>query len=255
MLSEAKNERRDSRDSFSPAPDGLRPEQSRRVRAALLDSIARDVAHPLALLAGATASLKSNKASSNPAVRRELLEVIETETERIQRFASLLIDMARLECEGLELRLEAVPPADIVSGALDDSGSLPQHHKIDVNVPVDLPLLCVDPAVLRRVLLLLLEDAARQSPHGSTIGVHAARDREAVRLQVLDESEGIPPNELPGIFSQLTLPCEDDTSRARGGMDLAVCRGYVEAIGGRISASNRTDGGGAVFTLTFPLAG
>jgi two-component system sensor histidine kinase KdpD len=103
------------------------------------------------------------------------------------------------------------------------------------------------------VLFLLVDNAARQSPPGSTISVHAGRDRTAVRLQVLDEGDGIPPADIPGIFNQFTLPCADD-EKYRGGMNLAVCRGYVESIGGTIEASNRTDGGGSVFTITFPLA-
>ena len=255
MLTETKNERHEGRDSFLESPGGLRAEQSRRVCSALLDSIARDVSRPLALIAGATASLRSNKVSSNPSVRSELLDVIEGEAARMERFAALILDMARLECDGVEIKPEAVAPADVVSGALNDAAGVLQEHRIDVQVPGDLPLLRVDATLLQRILILLVENAARQSPAGSTIGVHAGRDRTAVRLQVLDESEGIPPAELPGIFNQVTLPCTDEANRTRSGMDLAICHGFVEAIGGSISASNRTDGGGAVFTLTFPLAG
>lgn len=226
---------------------------SRILRAALLDSISRDIARPLALIAGAAASLRSRKASSDASMRNELIDVIERETDRVERCASLLLDMARLECDGVEVRPEAAAVAEIVRGALGDAASALQKHTIDANVPADFPELHVDPAILRRVIFLLVDNAARKSPPGSTIGVHVGRDRTAVRLQVLDEGDGIPPADIPGIFNQLNLPCTDQDEH-RGGMNLAICRGYIEAMGGTISASNRTDGGGSVFTITFGLA-
>jgi two-component system sensor histidine kinase KdpD len=79
-------------------------------------------------------------------------------------------------------------------------------------------------------------------------------DGKAVRLQILEEGEGIPSTELARLFDRLHLPCGDDQDGAAAGMDLAVCRGYVEAMGGTITGSNRTDRSGAVFTITFPVA-
>jgi two-component system sensor histidine kinase KdpD len=231
----------------------LLPQEARRLRAALLDSISRDIARPLALIAGAAASLRNRRAASDASVRNELIEVIEDETDRVERFASLLLDMARLECDGIEIQPENVALAEVVSSALNDAASALRKHKIDMNVPADLPGLRVDPAILRRVLVLLVDNAARQSPPGSTISVHAGRDRTAVRLQVLDEGDGISPADIPGVFNQFSLPCTDE-EKYRGGMNLAVCRGYIESMGGTIAASNRTDGGGSVFTITFPLA-
>ena len=155
----------------------LLPREARRLRTALLDSISRDIAHPLALITGAAASLRNRGASLDASARNELIGVIEEETGRVERFASLLLDMVRLECDGTKIQPKAVTLAEVVSDALSDAASVLQKHKLDMNVPADLPRPRIDPAILRRVLVLLVDNAVRQSPPGSTISVHAGRDR------------------------------------------------------------------------------
>jgi two-component system, OmpR family, sensor histidine kinase KdpD len=233
---------------------GLSSAQSRRLRSTLLDSISRDVARPLALIAGAAESLRKRSGSSDGTVRSELIEVIESETERVERFASILLDLAKLESDGVDLRSEPVTLKDVVGVALKDTAKTLRDRKTTMSVPANLPALRLDSSVLRRVLTILIENAARQSPPGATVGIHAGSDGKAIRLQILDEGEGIPPPELTRLFGQLHLPCGEDQNHGCAGMDLVVCRGYIEAMGGTITGSNRTDRSGAVFTITFPVA-
>jgi two-component system, OmpR family, sensor histidine kinase KdpD len=196
--------------------------ESRRLRAALLDSISRDVARPLALITGAAESLKKRNGSSDGVVRRELIDVVESATERLERFVSALLDLAKLECDGIDLRSEPVTVKDVAGVAVKDAARTLRDRTADVSISTDLPTLRLDSAILRRVLFILIENAARQSPPGSTVSIHAGRDRKAVRLQILDEGEGIPPLELARLFDQLHLPCGDDQNRAAAGMHLAV---------------------------------
>jgi two-component system sensor histidine kinase KdpD len=150
--------------------------------------------------------------------------------------------------------MEAVALKDIVSAAVRDAAGALHDRKADVILPTDLGRLAVDRAILEKALVILLEHAAKQGPTGSTVTIQAARDAKAVRLQVMDEGDGIPPQELDGIFGQFHLLSPGDGRMSGAGLHLAVCGGFVEAIGGVVSAAYRTDRSGAVFTITFPAA-
>jgi two-component system sensor histidine kinase KdpD len=152
------------------------------------------------------------------------------------------------------MHAETVALSDVVGVAVKDVAKALRDRKTEVNLSADFCKLWLDKAVLRRVLVILIEHAARQTPPGSTVSIQAGRDSTAVRLQVVDEGDGIPPADLDKMFTGYQLPCADDQSRSGAGMHLTVCRGYIEAMGGTITAANRTDRRGTVFTLTFPVA-
>ena len=224
-----------------------------RVRAAFLESIARDVRKPLSLILSAASSLKKRGGTAEGSVRGELVGIIENEAERLEGFVSILLDVTKLEADAIEMRAETLALKDVVKAAVRDAISALRDRKAEVNLSADLPTLRLDPAILRRVLGILIENAAGQTPSGSTVSIQAGRDTAAVRLQIMDEGNGIPPGELNRMFDQFHLSCADDRNRLGAGMQLAVCRGYIEAMGGTIAAGNRTDRSGAVFTITFPL--
>lgn len=238
-------------ETLRAAATGSGSAENRRVRAAVLDAIGRDVGKPLALILGAAGELK-DRVDAEDTVGSALADTVLREAARLERFIPALLDLAKLESSCVDVRVESVNLKDVVGRAVKDSANALKERKVDIRLQADLPPLKVDPAILRRALLILVDNAARQSPKGSTVGIHVGRDRTAVRIQILDEGEGIPTNEIAGLFDQFHLPA-DDQSRAGAGLHLAVCRGLVEAIGGTISGYNRTDGGGAVFTITFPL--
>jgi two-component system sensor histidine kinase KdpD len=227
--------------------------EARQVRSALLDSISRDVGKPLALIAGAAMGLKNRGSAPRGSTQVELISIIENEAERLERFASILLDMAKLEFRAVDMRMEIIDLEDVIRGTVRDVAKTLRDRKLEVNLPADLGKLRVDQEILRRVLFLLIENAGRQAPLGSKVCIQAGRDTTSVRIQVMDEGDGIPPADIDRMFNQFHLPCTDDRSGLTAGMHLAVCRGYVELIGGTIAAANRTDGTGAVFTITFPV--
>jgi two-component system sensor histidine kinase KdpD len=227
--------------------------EAKRVRAALLESIARDVHKPLALIVSAAASLKKRGGAAEGSVQGELVGIIEDEAERLEGFVSILLDMTKLEGNAVEMRPETLALKDVVKVAVRDAVSALRDRRTEVNLSADLPKMRLDPAILRRVLGILIENAAGQTPSGSTVSIQTSRDTAGVRLQIMDEGNGIPPGDLNRMFDQFHLSCADDRSRLGAGMQLAVCRGYIEAMGGTIAAGNRTDRSGAVFTITFPM--
>jgi two-component system sensor histidine kinase KdpD len=115
-------------------------------------------------------------------------------------------------------------------------------------------LLRLDPVLFEQVLFNLLDNAAKYAPTGSLIRVRARQEGSIVRLQVIDEGSGIPPSDIDRIFDKFYRIRAADRQRAGTGLGLAVCRGFVEAMGGGIVAANRLDRRGAVFSITLPVA-
>jgi two-component system sensor histidine kinase KdpD len=103
------------------------------------------------------------------------------------------------------------------------------------------------------VLFNLLDNAAKYAPVDTTISIRSVRDRDSVSLQVLDEGNGIPPAELESVFDKFYRAQKGDHVRPGTGLGLAISRGFVEAMGGTISAANRTDRSGAILTIKLPI--
>jgi two-component system sensor histidine kinase KdpD len=117
----------------------------------------------------------------------------------------------------------------------------------------DLPMLEVDAVLFEQVVFNVLDNAAKYAPAGTTIRIQGWRDRESVHLQVLDEGEGIPAGDLERIFDKFYRVQKGDQVRAGTGLGLAISRGFVEALGGTITAANRADRVGAAFTISLPI--
>lgn len=226
--------------------------ETERLRAALLNSISHDLSTPLAAILGAATSLQQFEDLYDRSTRQDLVGTIRDEAERLRRFVHNLLDMTRLESGALELNRELVDVGEIVGAALERCSRILDHHRLDIAIAPDLPMLELDPVLFEQALVNLLDNAAKYAPAGSTVAVEA-RDREdQLTITVQDEGPGIPLAELDRIFEKFRRLRMGDRQRAGTGLGLAVCRGFVEALGGNIRAGNRTDRSGAVFTIIFP---
>jgi two-component system sensor histidine kinase KdpD len=111
----------------------------------------------------------------------------------------------------------------------------------------------LDPVLFEQVLFNLLDNAAKYAPPRTTIRIASWRERDALYLQVIDEGDGIPPGDLEQIFDKFYRVQKGDQVRAGTGLGLAISRGFVEAMQGTITAANRSDRSGAVFTIRLPV--
>jgi two-component system sensor histidine kinase KdpD len=228
--------------------------ETERLRSALLTSISHDLRTPLASILGAATSLKNYRKELDEAALEVLVGTIQEESERLNRFIVNLLDMTRLESGALVPRVEPVDLSDIVGSALERAKKILGAHKVEIDLAGPLPLLRLDPVLFEQVLFNLLDNAAKYAPAGSLIRVQARRKAAAVRLQVIDEGPGIPPADIDRIFDKFYRIRAADRQRAGTGLGLAVCRGFVEAMGGSIVAANRQERRGAVFSITLPVA-
>jgi two-component system sensor histidine kinase KdpD len=227
--------------------------ETERLRAALLTSISHDLRTPLASIIGTVSSLRSYADKYEPPERDELLATLQDEAERLNRFVGNLLDMTRLEAGAIELKLDLADIAEIVGAALQRASNVLAHHRIEVEIAPDLPMLRLDAILFEQVLFNLLDNAAKYAPPGSRIDIRARRDGDVIAMEVMDEGPGIPPGDLERIFDKFYRVQAQDRRRAGTGLGLAICRGFIEAQGGHIEARNRRDRSGAVLTVRIPV--
>ncbi len=229
--------------------------ETEHLRSAMLASLSHDLRTPLASILGAASSLKSQRQTLDEASQRDLIETIREEAERLHRFITNLLDMTRVEAGAIAPRLDAVDLSDVTGSALRRAEQILAGHQIAVEIPPDLPLLRADPVLFEQILFNLLDNAAKYAPPGTRILLRARNGGNVVRVEIADEGDGIPPDELERVFDKFHRAQAADRQRAGTGLGLAICRGFLQAMNGAIVAENREGGGGALFVVTLPVSG
>jgi two-component system, OmpR family, sensor histidine kinase KdpD len=226
-------------------------QETDRLRTALLNSVSHDLRTPLASIKASASSLLDRDIQWSDAERDEFLVTINAEVDRLTRLVHNLLDMSRIEAGALDPRLVESSVAEVV-GPVVRRARAASRQRVDVDVPDELPSVLVDPVRLDQVLTNLL-DNARGYAAGGPVQVVARQAGGTVELRVVDHGPGIPGPERERIFDQF-YRLKGGGKRPEGtGMGLAICRGIVEAHGGRLRVET-TPGGGATFVLTLPVA-
>ncbi|MGO4198057.1 DUF4118 domain-containing protein [Rhizobium sp. YAF28] len=223
-----------------------------RLRSALLTSISHDLKTPLAAILGASGTLRDYFDSMPAEDRTDLLSTVVDESERLNRFIANLLDMTKIESGAMEPNYALHYTGDIAGSALRRATKILDHHRTEMTIAADLPMVRVDPVLFEQVLFNLLDNAAKYAPEGSVIRIEGWADADNVVVQVSDEGPGIPPADLTRVFDTFYRVRKGDQVRAGTGLGLSICRGFIEAMGGTITAGNRTDRSGAVFTIRLP---
>lgn len=227
--------------------------ESDRLRQALLTSISHDLKTPLASVLGAASTLRDLSPKLSEAEKADLLGTVIDESERLNRFIANLLDMTKLESGAVVPNATLQDLTEIVGSALRRAGKILGRHRVALDLAPNLPMLELDAVLFEQVLFNLLDNAAKYAPDDTTIAIRATRDKESVLLQVMDEGAGIPPADLEQVFDKFYRANKGDHVRAGTGLGLAISRGFVEAMHGTISATNRADRSGAVLTIRLPI--
>jgi two-component system, OmpR family, sensor histidine kinase KdpD len=231
-----------------------RAAEREELHAALLASLSHDLRSPLSSVIAAAESLVDYPHDrSGEEQQQSLARSIRSEARRLDRYIGDLLDMTRLESGLVHSTTSRIDLADAVSVALDRCAAGISTHRVTVELAADLPLLAGDEVLLEHVLYNVLDNAAKYAPAGSLIQLFANRDHDSVVIEIVDEGGGIRPADLERVFDKFYRGKRQGPESPGIGLGLAICRGYVEAMGGRISARNRTGRGGAVFVITLPI--
>ncbi len=223
-----------------------------KLRSALLTSISHDLKTPLASVLGSAGALRDLKGLTD-AERTELLGTIIEEAERLNRFIANLLDMMRLESGAVRPNSALHDVSEVVGSVLRRAEKILAEHKVELVLAPELPMVEIDPVLFEQVLFNVLDNASKYAPAGTTIRIRGERFHDKVRLQIEDEGDGIPAGEAEHIFDRFHRAQKGDKVRPGTGLGLTISRGFIEAMGGTISAGNRIDRPGAVFTIELPV--
>ncbi len=231
------------------ARDAALRAKTEELRSGLLSAVSHDLRTPLATITGSATTLRESP-QLPPAARRELLDAICEEAERLERLVANLLDMTRLDSGAVEPKREWVPLDEVVGGALTRLDRRLGGRPVTVSIAPDVPLVSLDPVLVQQLFVNLLENAAKYTPDGSAIEIRATREGRTLVVDVADRGPGIPPGNEERVFERFHRGTH---AGVRGvGLGLPIARAISQAHGGRLVASNRP-GGGAVFRLTLPV--
>jgi K+-sensing histidine kinase KdpD len=220
-----------------------------RVRSALLAAVGHDLRTPLAGIKAAVSSLRHPDLRLSGHAQSELLATLEESTDQLANLIDNLLSLSRLQAGALSVRPDAVALDAVVAQAMLAAGS--GWDRVQVDVPDGLPLAWADSGLLERVIANVLSNAVAASPPDLPIEVTGTATHHHVALAVVDHGAGVPAEERTRIFEPFQRL--HDRSTAGLGLGLAIARGFTEAMGGSIKATE-TLGGGLTMTITLPAA-
>jgi two-component system sensor histidine kinase KdpD len=224
--------------------------ETERLRNSLLSSVSHDLRTPLATITGAASTLLEQGGRLDAAARRDLLESVREEAERLNRLVQNLLEMTRLESGALELRKQWHSIEEVIGAALRRLAKQLTGRRINTRVLPDLPLVAMDDVLIEQVLVNLIDNAVKYTPSGSPVEIVATATDQAVTVEVADRGPGVPAGQEEKIFEKFYRGQAIDGRGA--GLGLAICRGIVRAHGGRIWAQN-LPGRGVAFLFTLPV--
>ena len=246
-------------ESFVVTLQDLTPlEELERLRAEFLAMVSHELRTPLTSIKGSITTLLDITAALSPAETVQFHRIIDSQTDRMRAMISDLLDVARIEMGTLSISPEPTDMSVLVEDARRAflSGRRGNNSRLYIDLSPGLPWVMADRLRIVQVLGNLLSNAARHSDESSTIRLTAVRDEFHVAVSVSDDGRGVLPEHLPHLFKKFT---RDDDGRGNGpenaGLGLAICKGIVEAHGGRIWAESDGPGLGARFTFTIPASG
>lgn len=224
--------------------------ETQRLRNTLLASISHDLRTPLAVLAGAGSALAEHGDTLDRDTRTTLARSVEKKAQDMSGLISNVLDLLRLESGQPVLRRDWQSVEELAGAALQRLEGRLAQHPVNLEIPVDVPLVYGDGALLVQVFSNLLDNAARYTPPGTAIHITSATEDGLVRVTVADEGPGLPTGDPARLFDQFHRG-EREGAITGAGLGLAICRAIVHAHGGSIEAGSRT-GGGALFSFTLP---
>ncbi len=223
-----------------------------RLRSALVSTVAHELRTPLAAIKGYASTLLQEDVSWDPDSQRSFLRYIDDQASSLADLVANLLDLSRLQAGALRLDRDYCHLKEIVDRTMARLAAATAHHRLVVQLPNGLPLLFVDGRRVEQVIRNLVENAVKYSPRGSQVAIAAWERQGEVVVSVADQGPGIPQEQLDRVFEPFY---QVDARLAReyggAGLGLAICKGFVEACGGRIWVESSPEG--STFSFTLPV--
>jgi len=226
-------------------------EAADRLKVDFLAMISHELRTPLTSIKGFATTLLADDVSWDTTSQHEFLSIISEDSDRLTDLIEQLLDLSRLEAGRFSIEPSAFKFHESLNRIVSQLHMLANSHKLNIQVPDDLPLVWADQMRVGQVLVNLVENAAKYSPHNTTITVTAHQSNDTVQVEVIDEGPGIPPDKREIAFEAFRqLDSKFDNPIKGAGLGLAICKRLVEAQGGQIwIADPDTKGTKVVFTI------
>ena len=242
--------------AFEQASEAEALKKSEKLKSSLLDAVTHDLRTPLTSIKASVTTLLDSEGGHRTIEldaegRREFLDVINEETDRLNKFIESMVELARIESGSAPTKRRLSNVEEIISIALARAEQIPGGHRVAVEVEKDLPLINVDARAIAEALYNLIENAAKYSPDGSLIKIDTTSGDESVSVSVTDEGRGISPDMRQKVFEKF-VRLEPDRSSGMG-LGLPVARGIVESQGGTIEIHNGPGAKGTMFVIDLPI--
>ena len=223
------------RDAFEQASEAEALRRSEKLKSALLDAVTHDLRTPLtSIKASVTTLLSDADAELDGDSRKEFLEIIDEETDRLNDFVEGIVGMAKLEAGSVELRASISSIDEIIANAVERARQQIVDHQLEISVAADLPNILIDAASISQVIYTLLDNASKYSPKGSRVRLSAiTTSGSKVRIIVEDQGRGIAKEDRESVFDKF-FRVDAHAEGAGLGLGLTIARGIIESQHGRI---------------------
>jgi signal transduction histidine kinase len=229
-------------------------ERANEIKTEFLAMISHELRTPLTSIIGFTTTLLAEDVAWEPAEQHDFIHTIQQEANRLQELINHLLDLSRLEAGMLPITLEPLSLHEIIKDALPQLHILSNGHTLTMHLPANLPPVCGDTKRIAQVLVNLVQNAASYAPKGTEINISASVRGGFVQINVDDQGPGIPQAEHKRVFKAFQRGANEENGSGQGaGLGLAICKGLVDAHGGRIWIKKKNTPG-ATISFTIPLA-
>ena len=231
-------------------------EEMERMRNEFLAMVSHELRGPLTTIKGSAATVLSSATPFSPMEIRSFFRTIDQQADLLSELVSNLLDVTEIEAGALVVDPKPTDLSDLVEEAVNTFLRDGSRHQIQVDLPPDLPRISADSQRVTQVLNNLLSNASKYSPASSPIRVTASVQEPYLAISVIDEGQGVTADQLPLLFKKFSRAgLRDAQENVEGhGLGLSICKGIVEAHGGRIWAESRGEGNGSQFTFSIPIA-
>lgn len=242
--------------AFEQASEAEALKKSEKLKSSLLDAVTHDLRTPLTSIKASVTTLLDSEGGHRTIEldgegRREFLDIINEETDRLNKFIESMVELARIEAGSGTTKRKFSNVEEIISIALARAEKLPGGHRVVFTIEKDLPLINVDARAIAEALYNLIENAAKYSLDESLIKLDAKANDEGVRVSITDEGRGIPNDMREKVFEKFVRLDADQSSGM--GLGLPIARGIVESQGGTIEIQDGPGGKGTRLVIDLPI--
>ena len=228
-------------------------ERANEIKTEFLAMISHELRTPLTSIIGFTTTLLADDVTWEPDEQRDFFQTIQQESNRLQELISHLLDLSRLEAGMLPIVMEPHLFQEVIDSILPQINAITKKHSFALRLPVELPPIYVDAKRIAQVLVNLIHNAAIYTPEDTRITLTATTRGRYMQVSVMDQGPGIPPTERKRVFEAFRRGINEESAISKGaGLGLAICKGLVEAHGGRIWIKRKASPGTTI-SFTIPL--